>query len=316
MEQLAKSLATTKSIHQQASLSRFFTGVKKAKVEIPDELILYTRLPPELYSGVKHITPLSDNDNNNNNNDVDRRIYYREIDDMMDCVELLNNELEGEDMDVEKHSQIEGLLVDPPWEYIIEDGRNDGLCKWNLNQVSDLLEKVLERMSAGLIFMWTHKLIQGDVIRMMSDLGCKYVENLVWFKKSINNLPMNEPYPYFSSTKEILLMFKKGDGIDLRHQRSPDVIIDFEQPPSQWIHEEYTEPKPSAVFTMIETLLPQGAYNDKIKRGRFVELWAKRSDTRRQGWFAFHQRKDVNANLLEEMSLDDTLTQPCQNTTS
>lgn len=40
-------------------------------------------------------------------------------------------------------------------------------------------------------------------------LDCRYVENLVWFKKSINNDPLDQPSPYFSSTKEILLMFKK-----------------------------------------------------------------------------------------------------------
>lgn len=53
----------------------------------------------------------------------------------------------------------------------------------------------------------------------------------------MNNLPLDEPSRYFNSTKEILLMFKKGDGLDLRHQRSADVIIDFEQPTSHWIHE-------------------------------------------------------------------------------
>ena len=83
---------------------------------------------------------------------------------------------------------------------------------------------------------------------------------------------LDEPSPYISSSKEILLMFKKGDGFELRHQRSPDVIIDFELPPQQWIGEEFTEPKPQQVFDMIETLLPRAGYNDKLKRGRLLEL--------------------------------------------
>lgn len=66
---------------------------------------------------------------------------------------------------------------------------------------------------------------------------CRYVENLVWFKKSINNMVLDQPSPYISSTKEILLMFKKGDVLEIRHQRSPDVVIEFEPPVSQWIHE-------------------------------------------------------------------------------
>ncbi|KAI8148612.1 hypothetical protein BJV82DRAFT_506601 [Fennellomyces sp. T-0311] len=148
-------------------------------------------------------------------------------------------------------------------------------------------------MTAGLVFMWTHKLLQADVVRMMEALDCKYVENLVWFKKSINNDMLDQPSPYISSTKEILLMFKKGDGFELRHQRSPDVIIDFELPPQQWIAQEFTEPKPQAVYDMIETLLPKAGYNDELKRGRLLELWAKRASPRREGWIAFHQRKHI-----------------------
>ncbi|ORX45864.1 hypothetical protein DM01DRAFT_1294211 [Hesseltinella vesiculosa] len=164
-------------------------------------------------------------------------------------------------------------------------------------------------MSAGLIFIWIHKLIQADVVRMMSSLGCRYVENLVWFKKSVNNVPLDIPSPYISSTKEILLMFKKGEGIDLRHQRTADVIIDFEHPLADWTHQEYTEPKPPAVYDMIETLLPQAGYNENLKRGRFVELWAKRANPKRDGWLAFHQIKSFTGRLpssqpVETMELD------------
>lgn len=34
-----------------------------------------------------------------------------------------------------------------------------------------LMDKVLKHMSAGLIFMWTHKLLQADVLHMMDALG-------------------------------------------------------------------------------------------------------------------------------------------------
>jgi hypothetical protein len=135
---------SAKPTHQQVSLSRFFAGVKKVKVDIPDDLVLYTRIPNDFYSSVKHIKPLlcdSDNSSMTDETGLERRMYYREIDDMMECVELLNNELGGEDMDGKTESQIEGLLVDPPWEFIIEDGRNDGSCKWDAKQVvSDIQE--------------------------------------------------------------------------------------------------------------------------------------------------------------------------------
>ncbi|KAI8080540.1 hypothetical protein BDF21DRAFT_339590 [Thamnidium elegans] len=146
-------------------------------------------------------------------------------------------------------------------------------------------------MTAGMIFVWSHKLIQADIVRIMYTMNCKYVENLVWFKKSVNNVQLDEPSPYFSSTKEILLMFKKGEGFELRHQRSPDVIIDFELPRNQWIHDEFTVPKPIGVYDMIETLLPRAVYDSELKRGKFLELWAKKASPRREGWIAIHQNK-------------------------
>ncbi|KAI8098122.1 uncharacterized protein B0P05DRAFT_576549 [Gilbertella persicaria] len=146
-------------------------------------------------------------------------------------------------------------------------------------------------MSAGMVFVWTHKLIQADVVRTMYQLDCRYVENLVWFKKSVNNGHLDEPSPYFSATKEILLMFKKGDGFEMRHQRSSDVIIDFERPSTEWIQDEFTGPKPPSIYEMIETLLPKAGYDESIGRGRLLELWAKKKGPRREGWIAIHQNK-------------------------
>ncbi|KAI7904043.1 uncharacterized protein BX663DRAFT_432354 [Cokeromyces recurvatus] len=169
-------------------------------------------------------------------------------------------------------------------------------------------------MSAGMVFVWTHKLIQADVVRMMYAIDCKYVENLVWFKKSVNNVYLDQPSPYISSTKEILLMFKKvihitGDGFELRHQRSPDVIIDFEKPVREWIHDEYTEPKPPGVYDMIETLLPKAGYDESIRRGRFLELWAKKKAPRREGWIAFHENKKAitKTELIEDKQTEVTV---------
>ncbi|CAO3698124.1 unnamed protein product [Rhizopus stolonifer] len=268
----------------QSTLSRFFTGVKKQKVDTPDELISFVRIPNDLYSGVKQIQQLSKRLTPDTS-----KLHYFEIDDMNHCIPTLDqltkeNNLEG-------ISPLEGILVDPPWEFYVADGRNDGACSWNISDFQKLMEKVVGHMSAGLVFVWTHKLIQADLVRMMYTIDCKYVENLVWFKKSVNNVHLDNPSPYISSTKEILLMFKKGEGVELRHQRSPDVIIDFEVPTDQWISHEYTEPKPPAVYDMIETLLPKAGYNDTLNRGRFLELWAKKGLPRREGWIAFHENK-------------------------
>lgn len=152
---------------QQSSLSRFFTGVKKRKVDTPDEFISHVRIPNDLYSGVKRIQPLSQK----LEADVTRHIYM-ELDDMNDCAPLLDDLLaQSEEEKESRQSALECILVDPPWEFYVADGKNDGSCTWNLSDFQKLMEKVASHMSAGMIFVWVHKLIQADVVRMMYTIG-------------------------------------------------------------------------------------------------------------------------------------------------
>ncbi|KAK3842508.1 MAG: hypothetical protein J3R72DRAFT_368136 [Linnemannia gamsii] len=146
-------------------------------------------------------------------------------------------------------------------------------------------------MPNGIVSVWTHKAILPEVVSIMQGLGCRYVENLVWYKTALNNSDLNRASPYFRTTKEILLMFKKGDAFDIRHQRTADVIMDFEKPTTAWIKEDYTEPKPDSVFEMMEILLPDARYIPTTGRGRLLEIWAKRSQERRTGWISVHELK-------------------------
>lgn len=68
--------------------------------------------------------------------------------------------------------------------------------------------------------------------------------------------------------------------------------MDFEKPTSAWIEEDYTEPKPSAVFEMMEILLPDARHMPEAGRGRLLEIWAKKDpEYRRPGWFSIHELK-------------------------
>lgn len=75
------------------------------------------------------------------------------------------------------------------------------------------------------------------------------------------------------------------------------MIIDFELPKERWIKDEFTVPKPTGVYEMIETLLPKAAYDESLNRGKFLELWAKRNSPRREGWIAFHENKRRHTGL-------------------
>lgn len=68
--------------------------------------------------------------------------------------------------------------------------------------------------------------------------------------------------------------------------------MDFEKPTSAWIEEDYTEPKPAAVFEMMEILLPDARYMPEAGRGRLLEIWAKKDpEYRRSGWLSIHELK-------------------------
>jgi hypothetical protein len=149
---------------QQSSLSRFFKGVKKRKVDTPDDFISHVRIPNDLYSGVKKIRPLA----GIIETDITKNIYM-ELDDINDSAPLLDDMLRT-DQDT-RQSPLEGILADPPWEFYVADGKNDGSCTWNLSDFQRLMEKVASHMSAGIIFVWSHKLIQAEVVRMMYTIG-------------------------------------------------------------------------------------------------------------------------------------------------
>src|SRR4051812_40892793 len=77
----------------------------------------------------------------------------------------------------------------------------------------------------------------------MDKCGFVYVENLVWVKQEVNNTLVTQPYKYFRRSKTSLLIFRtvscsslqqkvtemkgEGNGLELRHQRNPDVVFDF-----------------------------------------------------------------------------------------
>jgi hypothetical protein len=155
----------------QSLLSTYFTGVKALKKDTPDELISMTRIPNDLYYGVKRIKPLS---LIKSTAIEEQKTYYKQLGKMEECLPILDEMLVKES-DAPGQSSLEGILMDPPWEYYVADGKNDGRCSYNITDFKNLMEKLIKHMSAGIIFVWVHKLIQGDIIRLMYELG-KWME--------------------------------------------------------------------------------------------------------------------------------------------
>ena len=134
-------------------------------------------------------------------------------------------------------------------------------------------------MDQGLVFLWSPKQEIKEWTDCFDKMKFQYVENLAWVKVdktqvdqaggldsltdfTPNLLKKEKSWP-FSNSHLTLLMFRKisPGRLELRHQRTCDVVFDFEKP------KKY-------VYHMIETLLPEA--------GIKLELWA--DGETRQDW--------------------------------
>lgn len=77
--------------------------------------------------------------------------------------------------------------------------------------------------------------------------------------------------------------------LEIRHQRNPDVIIDFVRN-NKLLRGKICENKPQEdLYNLIETLLPVGKYNEENKgKNKLLELWAEK-DHRRKGWINVYE---------------------------
>lgn len=155
-----------------------------------------------------------------------------------------------------------GVLMDVPWllpHHSITTHRvtTEDLYKLRIDKI----------VNNGLIFVWVEKEVISACVKLFSKWGFSYVENLVWIKQNIDLKISEQPYHIFNKSKASLLIFRKGDKLNLRHQRNPDVIFDIIKSGKY-----LTEDKPLSVYKIIETILPESNYKNKEK-GRFLELY-------------------------------------------
>jgi hypothetical protein len=114
-------------------LANFFSGVKKVKpkVDTPDDIISRYIIPNELFSGVKRMRGFY---NSKRASATEPKTAYWEMKDMNDCVTVLD-EVMSQTEAASSQSPIEGMLIDPPWDFYVADGRNDGRCTWSLTNM-------------------------------------------------------------------------------------------------------------------------------------------------------------------------------------
>ncbi|MEW5318452.1 MAG: hypothetical protein WDW38_009673 [Sanguina aurantia] len=126
----------------------------------------------------------------------------------------------------------------------------------------------------GFVFVWAQKCDIGAVCKQLCSVGYAYVENLTWVWVAPNNAILTLPHRFTAKSHMTLLIFRRsgeGRSIELRHQRSPDVVFDCVRASEGCLWQV-----PPQVYATIETMLPTGL-------GQFLELGAARHKSR-AGW--------------------------------
>ena len=181
-----------------------------------------------------------------------------------------------------------GVMLSPGWEWAgIADA--DSLTK------EELTLRRMERLATiapqrycpdGFIFIWVSKEDILAVTEYCYKHRFVYVENLTWVQLSPNNSISQRSSPCIRRGHHTLYIFRKASEktkeIELKHQRSPDVVFDFMR-----VDERGNLRPPKAVYDSIETLLPQG-------KGKLLELYTPLDDdgiapAARDGWVCVAQ---------------------------
>lgn len=161
-----------------------------------------------------------------------------------------------------------GLVINPEW---VSDPEETCPKK----RLSTLQQLPIQKLCpTGFIFIWVDKRDVMPVCDLMEEMGYVYIENLTWIYMLPNNKVVLDKAQFIRSSHLTLYIFRKyneGKDIELRHQRSPDVVMDC------MVASEGGPTKvPREVYKSIDTLLPSG-------HGRLLELWS-RAGCPRKGW--------------------------------
>ena len=167
-------------------------------------------------------------------------------------------------------SLAEAVLVNEAWYKDISDS-------------SKISADAMKRLSAvsfnkvvpyGFVFVWTPKALIHPVCKLMQTQGFAYVENLTWVWMQPNNTIAEDASDYIRRSHLTLYMFRAvcadRSKVELRHQRSPDVIFDYRKDGDRC---------PTTTYEYLETLLPKSTKENKL-----VEMFAKPGQNDRDGW--------------------------------
>jgi hypothetical protein len=193
------------NVRMQDKMGNYFIFKKRIAIADPN-LPTYVRIPPP---------PLS-------------RSWARIIKPLKDPILEYSNILSADLLDFDFSqlgNQFQAVYMDPPLLLPNEDPTPGKLTMKEFGKL-----EIHKLITSGFIFVWTEKELTAKMLQVMSQWGFRYVENIAWIKKNLNNTIACSPYTYFNKSKATCLIFRKEGDLELRHQRNPDCEFDFIKP--------------------------------------------------------------------------------------
>lgn len=157
------------------------------------------------------------------------------------------------------------IMMDPPWQ--LSGATPTRGVTISYEALSDQIIKNLpinKLQKRGLLFLWTINAKYRVSLQLMDDWGYKFVDEIVWVKKTCNNKIAKSHGYWLQHAKETCLVGIKGD-FHIEENLIPDVIFSLRRGQSQ---------KPEEIYQMIEQIVPDGC---------FLEIFGRRNNLR-NGW--------------------------------
>jgi len=168
------------------------------------------------------------------------------------------------------HREIKGklfdvVMMDPPWQLSGANPTRGVTISYEALPDSSIGSMPIHLLQEnGLLFIWTINAKYRMTLQLMEKWGYKYIDEVVWVKKTCNNKIAKSHGYWLQHAKETCLVGVIGD-LEVSSQEIPDVIFSLRRGQSQ---------KPEEIYEMIEALVPDGSY---------LEIFGRRNNLR-NGW--------------------------------
>eukprot|EP00924_Labyrinthula_sp_SR-Ha-C_P016964 maker-scaffold_6-augustus-gene-20.51-mRNA-1 protein AED:0.51 eAED:0.52 QI:0/0/0/0.4/1/1/5/0/2420 len=125
-----------------------------------------------------------------------------------------------------KDMKFKALIVDPPWMQAGTSPTRGATIPFKCLPDAKLLEIPLDKyLSAGYLFLWVVNNKIEVAKKWMLKYGFRFLDYIIWDKRTINNKPFLSQGNYLRHGKEVCILAKRGDSTDeWRKQKQSDLF--------------------------------------------------------------------------------------------